>query len=291
MLKVIFFGTPSFVIPVLSSLIKNFSVVAVVTAPDKPTGRNRQLTPSPIKEYISHIGGVIKVLDAIEQLENLNPDLFVFAGYGKLVHKTVIELPTYGSLNLHPSLLPKYRGPSPIQSAILSGEDNTGITIYKMDEKLDHGPILYQKQRILKKTDTLETLTNALFQDGADALPTVIEKYISDNLKPVQQDHRNTSFTRLITKLDGFIDLKHPPSPELLDRMIRAYYPWPTVWTKLKIPNTKSPASQRDKQITNKIIKFLPDKKIQIEGKKPMSMKDFVNGYPYLQKEITELLR
>src|ERR1017187_147340 len=187
-MKIVFFGTPHQVIPILQTLQKNFKVIAIVTAPDKKAGRKQLPTPSPVKAYIKedsqNKANNITILtpeqfnnDTIEQLNILKSDLFVVAAYGKLLPKEILAIPRFGTLCVHPSLLPKYRGPSPIPQTLLDGEKITGTTIIKMDEKMDHGPILSTKLFTIQETDTYLTLMTQLFQIGADMLPEVINSY------------------------------------------------------------------------------------------------------------------
>lgn len=254
-MKIVFFGSQEFIIPVLKNLEEHFEVVAVVTTKDSPTSKyfkGLKLTPDKLDEEI------------VIQLQRLEPDLFVVSSYGKIIPQSILDLPKYGNLNVHPSLLPKYRGASPLQGVILNGEEKTGVTIMLMDEKMDHGPILKSREFILLQQDTFETLGNKLFQEGAALLIDTINQFIEGKLTPKPQDHSKATFTKLIKKEDGYFDINTPPSPEILDRMIRAYYPWPTTWTTWK----------------DKIVKFLPGGLIQMEGKKPIPFKDFLNGYP-----------
>ncbi|HLC19518.1 MAG TPA: methionyl-tRNA formyltransferase [Candidatus Nanoarchaeia archaeon] len=284
-LKIVFFGTPNFVVPVLDVLQKNFDLVGVVTTPDAPTGRKKILAPTPIKAHFLKTNPQGLVIssqqfsnETIEQLQNLHLDLFVVAAYGHLVAENVLRIPKYGSLNIHPSLLPKYRGPSPIQSAILNGDQISGITIIKMDEELDHGPIITQKEMPLSDTDTFESLKVKMFEQSAAILPSIIDRFVKDKITPKEQDHKNATYCEHITKLDGYFDSNNPPSFEKLNRMTRAYYPWPTAWTRIKIMNNES-----------RIIKLLPGKRIQLEGGKPMTEKEFVNGYPEAKQLLAQL--
>ncbi len=281
--RVVFFGTPEFVIPVLKSLHLNFNLVGVVTAPDSIQGRKKLLTPSPIKKYcleksLSPIFTPDRLDQSIaENLKALNPSLFIVAAYGKILPKIILDIPTLGALNIHPSLLPKYRGPSPIQSAILNGDNKTGISIIRMDDQMDHGPILKQWVFPISEKDTSESLHINMFADAAKKLPSIIEDYLQGSLLPQPQDENQATYCPLITKKSGFFSLENPPPPEILDRMIRAYYPWPTAWTTLKI---------KDKEVR---IKFLPDYKLQVEGGKPLTLKEFLNGYPELKTTIQKL--
>ncbi len=284
-MKVVFFGTPHFVIPVIEALRRHHSIVGVVTAPDSVTGRKRILTPSPVKQYCINTLTHVPVFTpkqfsngTIKQLNNLAPDLFVVAAYGHLVPENVLNLSKYGALNIHPSLLPKYRGPSPIQAAILNGDMVSGITIIQMDERLDHGPILAQKEMRILDADTFESLHVKMFEEAADMLPSVIENYLNRKLKPQPQDDTQATYCQHITKQDGYFDIDNPPPSEKLHRMIRAYYPWPTAWSKLQIANG-----------IWRIVKFLPEKKVQLEGGRPMSIKELLNGHPELKEKLKPL--
>ncbi|MFH0937424.1 MAG: methionyl-tRNA formyltransferase [Candidatus Daviesbacteria bacterium] len=277
-LKIIFFGTPEFVLPVLKTLEENFSLVGIVTAPDRKVGRKQILTPSPIKAFTSSArrprvalqGDALiltpdKLDDKVTQsLQNLSPDLFVVAAYGKIIPKEILDVPKYGALNIHPSLLPKERGASPIQSVILKGEIISGLTIMKMDEKMDHGPIIYTSKFSLSDQDTFATLSKFMFEEVAAILPKIIEDFVAGKIKPKPQNHKLATFNKLVKKENGYFEISNPPSPEMLDRIIRAYYPWPTAWTNWH----------------GKIIKFLPGGMIQMEGKKPVKLADFLRGYP-----------
>jgi methionyl-tRNA formyltransferase len=268
--KIIFFGTPEFVIPILENLNQHFEVLGVVTAADEKMGRRQILTPSAVKSYARNhsIPNILtpNQLDSEFQgsLKKLNPDLYVVAAYGKIIPQQILDIPKFGSLNIHPSLLPKFRGPSPIQAAILAGLEETGVTIIKMDEKMDHGPIIYQKKIAITNEETLETFSNKLFNFAAAELTSLIPKFIEGSLKLREQDHNQATFCKLINKEGGYFDIDNPPDRETLDKMIRAYYSWPTAWTKWN----------------GKVVKFLPGRLIQLEGKNPVHLKNFLNGYP-----------
>lgn len=251
-MKIVFLGTPAFVEPVLTRLEQDFEVVAKVRS----------------AEHFSSLKS---------QISTLSPDLFVVAAFGKILPKSLLDVPKYGSLNVHPSLLPKYRGPSPIQSAILNGDRKTGVSFMLMDEEVDHGSILKVCKIELKGNETLESLSNQLFNLAAENITGVINDFVSGKLKPKEQDHSKATFCKTVKREDGFIDPQKPQPPQQLERMIRAYYPWPGVWTELRLENGKLR------------IKLLPQQKIQVEGKKPLSYKDFINGYKE-GKEILEKL-
>lgn len=284
-MRIIFFGTPPFVIPVLEVLRKKFSVIAVVTGPDKKAGRKQLVTPSSIKKYSSDDKVNIPVLtptkfdeEAITQLKALQPDLFVVAAYGYILPKEVLTIPPFGAINVHPSLLPKFRGPTPVPSALLSGDVVTGVTIIKMDEEMDHGPILSMQSYQIHETDTTETLLTHLFNLSAEMLPDVITNYTNGKIQPETQDESKATYTKLISKADGMIDVANPPDKKTLDTMIRAYYPWPAVWTTVR--SKKQEAR----------IRFLPGGRVQMEGRSPVSIKDFLNGYPEMKTLINKFL-
>ena len=285
-LKIIFFGTPLFVVPILEALLEHFDVVGIATTPDVKIGRKKILTGTPVKlAYQSYLkktkrdGLIINSTEftknTIEQLSNLQPDLFVVAAYGQLIPKKLLDIPKYGSLNIHPSLLPKYRGPSPIQTTILKGESKTGVTIIRMDEKIDHGPIVIREELPLSPHDTFESLHVKLFVFAAEMLPRVIKNYVSGKIKPKPQNHKKATHCEHITRSDGYFSLDNPPDKKTLDRMIRAYHPWPSAWTRWK----------------GKIVKLLPDKRMQIEGKSATTQKDFFNGHPSAKEVFEPLLK
>ncbi len=245
-MNIIFLGTPDFVLPIKDGLTKHFTLV-----------------------------------DTLEKA-----DLAVVAAYGRILTKSELEMPKFGAINVHPSLLPKYRGPSPIQAAILNGDKITGITIIKMDEEVDHGPIIYQEELELSNIDNFDTLSKKCFQRSAEILPQIIEDFVSGKIKLVPQDHTKATYCERLTRESGYFPIDNPPTPENLDKMIRAYHPWPGVWTKWN----------------GKIVKFLPSPRhpeersdegsnylLQMEGKKPISLKDFINGYPNFPFQPTYL--
>lgn len=281
-MKIIFFGTPQEVVPVLETITKNFTIAAVVSTPDQKSGRKQIITATPVKLFAKK--NDIPVLtphqfssETLNELHNFNPDLFVVAAYGKIIPSEVLTIPRYGAINIHPSLLPQYRGPTPLQTTILNGVTQSGISFMKMDTKMDHGPILHQMPFALENTDTFGWLMQSKFALAAQILPHVITEYTSGNIKPQPQEESAATYTKMITKQDGYIDADNPPKADQLDRMIRAYYPWPTVWTKVTSNNREL------------LIKFLPKKTIQVEGKKPMGIKDFLNGYPEMKEKIEKI--
>jgi len=301
-IKIIFIGTPKFGAIILERLIKNnYKPILVITAPDKPVGRKNVLTPSEVKlavqKYKISILQPEKVSNIKGQLSNIKPDLIICAAYGQILPKEILEIPKYGCLNIHPSLLPKYRGASPIQTALLNNDKETGITIYVMDEKMDHGPILAGRElKIPNSKENYETLNKKLAEIGVKLLIETIPKWVKGEIKAKPQDESKASYTKIIKKEDGKIDWSK--SAQEIEQQIRAFHPWPasfTFWSKngknlqMKIlesdilkSNQKSPIGKvilSDKKILVKCKKdFLIIKKLQIEGKKPMNSEDFLRG-------------
>lgn len=269
--RVVYFGTPDFSAQLLEKLIEHqgLNIVAVVTAADKPAGRKQIITSSPVAQVAQKYNIPVLKPEKLDenfysQLVALNPELFVVAAFGKILPSKILDIPEFGSLNVHPSLLPKYRGPAPLQNAILNGDEISGISIIKMDEQMDHGPILYAKEIRLSHNDNFQTLGTKMFLEAAHILIQVIPEYLAGKTTPQPQNDKLATYTKIITKEDGYFNIANPPSKEALDKMIRAYYPWPTAWTKFN----------------NKIVKFLPDKMIQMEGKKAVTLEEFLRGYP-----------
>lgn len=192
----------------------------------------------------------------------------VVADFGLIIPGDILNAYPKGLINIHPSLLPKFRGPSPVQAAILEGVKITGVSIMKIDDEIDHGPILGQVQEEILGSDTSKSLYKRLFDKGSLLLLNVLNLYLNDNLKLSTQNHKNATFSKTLKREDGFIDVSNPPTKEVIERMIRAYFPWPGVWFKTKLNNIE------------KIIKLLPGQRIQVEGKNPMTYQDFLNGYP-----------
>src|SRR3989338_646078 len=281
--KIVFFGSSRYVIPIIEVLKKNFDLSLVITTEQNPSNPIPHFCNKNKIKYIS----VTSLNNSIvnDQLSMVNCQLAILADFGLIIPKRVLKIFQKGIINIHPSLLPKYRGPTPVQNAILNGENMTGISIIKLDDKVEHGPILAQKEEKILEDDTADTLYARLFEIGADLIYQNIKHYIKGYLKPRQQIHSKATFTKLLQKNDGLINLDNPPSPIKIARMIRAYHPWPGVWTKLQIVA----GSTRGVDV-QKIIKFLPEQKIQVEGKNPVSYKDFTNGYSK-GKDILEKLK
>lgn len=294
--RIVFFGTPQLGVQVLEKLItKDFKPIVVITREDKPAGRGQKPTPPPVKilaqKYKIPILQPKKLKDndkILTNLQSLKADLFLVAAYGRIIPKEILEIPKYGTLNVHPSLLPKYRGASPIQAAILDGERETGVTIILLDEELDHGPIIAQEKLSIENTDTSESLTKKLGELGARLLIKSIPDWIEGKIKPREQDHQKATFTKILTKEEGFIDLSNPPSAEKFNRMVRAFYPWPGVWGRWQMADGRW---QMVKFLPNDPTTHLPNTPflIQPEGKRPMTIKEFLNGYPEAKELISKI--
>ncbi|QQG41512.1 MAG: methionyl-tRNA formyltransferase [Candidatus Woesebacteria bacterium] len=278
-MKIVFFGTPDYVLPVLTTLHKKFvsgpgksPIVAVVTQSPKPTGRKQYLTYSPVDKW-AHERKVFTHYSAEELIDaNLDMEVGILASYGEIIKKEVIDLFPKGILVIHPSLLPAYRGASPIQAAIANGDTQTGVTIFKMDEKVDHGPIITQFKEEVLPDDTFETLRTRLFERSAEVLTEMIEPYLKGKITPKTQDETDATYTKIVKREDGFIDLKKD-SPEKIERLSRAMYPWPGIWTYL--PNEKRLKILKCHLENGKLILD----EVQLEGKNPVSWKQFEEAY------------
>ncbi len=283
-MKIVFFGTSDIGLPILEDLIANHQVLAVVTSPDKPVGRKQELTPTPIaelaKQHKIQILKPKKVRDNPDFLSELAEivdsryiDIFIVVSYGKILPAELLELPPLKTINVHFSVLPKYRGAAPVQFALLKGETTTGTSIFILDAEVDHGPILATKNIAIHDDDTNTTLQTKLAELSSTLLLETLPKYADGTLTPVEQDHSQATFTKLISKEDGLVDWSKP-AQEIYNQF-RAYQPWPGIYTtwqdkKLKIIDCKL---SEDKTTLELIT-------VQLEGKNPTSMKDFLNGYP-----------
>lgn len=296
-MKIIFFGTFQYSVPVLEALIKNsYEITTVVTSPDSPQGRKKELTPTPVKLAAQKYGlpvfqpSSLKIqnIENSPEIENLklkikSADLEIVVAYSKILPKEIIELPKYGTLNIHPSLLPAYRGPSPVQTAILNGETETGVTIMKMDEEVDHGPILSQVKYQIPQNAYCPQVTQELFELGAELLIKTIPGWLEGKITPLPQDHSKATFTKKFSWKDGRIDWKQPA--EKIYNQIRALNPEPGAWTTLngkilKIlkaspPNQGSTLNPQKGRTLD--LPILPQE-VQPEGKKPMTFEDFLRG-------------
>jgi methionyl-tRNA formyltransferase len=300
--RAVFMGTPVFVIPVLDSLVLNpaVNVVAAYVPPDRPSGRGRALESAPVKHRaVEHAIPVIQPStlrnrDAVDQLAAMSPDLIVVAAYGRLLPKDVLNLPRFGCLNLHPSVLPRHRGPSPVVGSILAGDDVTGVSLMLLEEGMDTGPVIAQRMRPIQPDDDAESLTAALFADGADLLAESLFDWFDGRIAATPQDDGQATYTEKVQRADGAADWQLPAID--LYRRLRAYTPWPGLYTDwngkgvklLSADATTGPsmepglvASADGSDIYvgtgNGLLKVLA---LQIEGRRPASAADFLRGYP-----------
>ncbi len=317
--KIIFIGTSDFAAPSLEALAKNtdFKTALVITQTDKPVGRKRIVTPPPVKllakKYNLPVRQPQKIKEAEEEIKKINPDFIVVAAYGQTIPQNILDIPKYGSLNVHASLLPRYRGAAVISAPILAGDRESGITVIKMEASLDTGPIIYQKKIILEKDETAETLHDKLSVLSAKILPGVLKNYASGKLKLKTQDESKSSYIKTLKKEDGRINWKKPAIE--IERTARALNPWPGTYSIInyKLPTTNYQLSTKNYQlpVINKILKILKVendilpvnkykageiflhnnkpaiqcgqgalvvKKLQLEGKKGMDAEKFLKG-------------
>lgn len=277
-LKIVFFGTPDYVLPILTSLHKKFvtgpgvsPIVAVVTQSPKPMGRKQFLTYTPIDKWAHEHKLPIHHSSRELSIDKVDADLGILASYGEIIPKEVIKLFPKGILVIHPSLLPKYRGASPVPASIINGDTKTGVTIFKMDEKVDHGQIVSQFKEEIMPTDTGESLRNRLFARSADVLVELIEPYLKGKIIPRPQNDSETTFTKIIVREDGKVDLKSD-DPITIERKLRAYYPWPGIWTLVDGKRLKILKAHLENE------KLVLDE-VQLEGKNPVSWKQFIEAY------------
>ncbi|MEA3406872.1 MAG: methionyl-tRNA formyltransferase [Chloroflexota bacterium] len=230
--RVVFLGTPHFGIPVLEALVKHHDVVGVVTQPDRVSGRGRQRHAPPVKrvaqEYDLQIlqpADLRRDAETVRALRDMRADVFVIAAYGQMLRPEVLEIPPYGCIGVHASLLPKYRGAAPVAAAILHGEEETGVTLMLTDEGMDTGPIIARRSIPIVPDDTRETLTRKLSRLGAALLIETLPAWLAGDIEPREQDDDEATMAPLISKSDGAIDWEE--SAVQIDRQIRAFTPWP----------------------------------------------------------------
>lgn len=307
-MRIVYMGTPDFAVGALDALYRaGHDIVAVVTQPDKAKGRSDKPVYSPVKAYAVQNGipvlqpERIKRPEAVEELRKLSADIFVVAAFGQILSKEILEMPKWGCLNIHASLLPKYRGSSPIQWAVINGEEKSGVTIMQMDEGVDTGDILYQKEILLDRKETGESLFDKLAVLGAEAIVEALSLLEEGKLKPVPQNKEEASHTVMLNKAMGRLDFSK--SAQELERLIRGLNSWPSAYTFLEgkqlkiweadIYEQKEPEDQdtEGKAPFGSIIRVDSDgfavkcgsdaiwvKELQLEGKKRMSCRDFLRG-------------
>jgi methionyl-tRNA formyltransferase len=229
-------GSPDFALFILSALAKNYNVVGVITQPDRASGRGRVLKAPPVKTLAFELKipvmqpEKLRASEAMAQLREWNPDLIVVAAFGQILKKEVLDLPEYGCINVHASLLPRWRGAAPINAAILAGDQETGVTIMKMDVGLDTGPMLSKRAIRLMPDDTTGSVLQKISQLGADLLIETLPDYLSGKLIPQTQPEEGATYAPILKKEDGLLDFSSPAIE--LERRVRAMNPWPGAWFK-----------------------------------------------------------
>jgi len=292
-MKIAFFGTPDFAVPSLRALVESrkHDVVCVVTQPDRPSGRGRELTPSPVKKFAieNNIptfqpenvskefnspplrGGTAVGSDGV-----VDPDLLVVVAYGQILRQNVLDYCKHGAINVHASLLPKYRGSSPIQWAIINGETRTGITVQQMVLKVDAGDILYQIETDIGEHETAGDLFTRLADMGASALIETLDQIEAGTAVRTPQDHAAATHFPMLAKTDGKIDFSKPPT-EIVN-LVRGMNPWPMAYVSSNLGDIRvHRASVVDGKLQLDIV--------QPPGKRPMPYKEFINGHKHIRFE------
>jgi methionyl-tRNA formyltransferase len=308
-MNLLFCGTPDFAVPTLERLIaENFAIDLVVTNPDEPSGRGYELKTPPVKQVALRSGlevfqpARLKDSTTVEFLSRFRPDAIVVVAYGHIIPRWMIELPRFGCINLHGSLLPKYRGAAPIQWALIRGETNTGVTTMRIDEGLDTGDILLKREVAIRDEDTTETLGERLSLLGADLIVETLQQLERDVLQSQPQDHTRATHAPILKKEDGRIDWVLP-AREIWNR-IRGLRPWPGAYTTFRRKNLHiwaagQPAAGEPCHLEPGTLvaehgrllvacgqgTLLEAKEIQLEGRKRLPARDFLNGVRLLPGE------
>ena len=305
-MRVIFMGTPEFAVPCLEHLILNqYQVVATYTQPDKPVGRGRSLASPPVKRaaltwrlpVVQPVS--LRRAEVVEQLASFHPDVIVVAAFGQILPQSVLDIPKYGCINIHPSLLPRFRGASPVAAAILAGDDFTGVSIMLMDTGLDTGPILTKAQIAISALDTTGSLTAKLSQVAARVLQEGLPCWLRGELTPQPQNEAEATYSSPITKEEGEIDW-HLGTIDIW-RRVRAFHPWPGCYTRWRGRQLKlieaMPLPQERTLDAGQVVALTPVRggtkaafgvgtgdgilgvlKVQLEGKRAISAAEFLRG-------------
>jgi methionyl-tRNA formyltransferase len=294
-IRVVFMGSPDFALPSLRLLNQHYQVVGVVTQPDRASGRGRELKSPPVKTLAQELNIPIiqpqKLKEATEQLKIWNPDVVVVAAFGQILKKEILDMPKFGCINVHASLLPRWRGAAPINAAILAGDEETGVTIMKMDVGLDTGPMLAQKSNRLKPDDTAGSVFQTLSTLGAELLIETLPQIFDGSITPQPQPDEGATYAPMLKKEDGKIDFNH--SVYEIERRVRAMNPWPSAWFEwngniLKVMRV-SVSEKKVGEIANRFIVegrgavtcadgSIILEEVQPAGKKVMSGKSFLAG-------------
>lgn len=294
--RIVFMGSPDFAVPVLRALNGNYPIAGVVTQPDRQAGRGRLMQSSPVKLLALDLGLAViqpeklRQPEAMDQLARWAPDLIVVAAFGQILRPAVLDLPRYGCINVHASLLPRWRGAAPIQAALLAGDPETGVTIMQMDQGVDTGAILSQRALPIDELDTAGTLFNKLAPLGAELLMETLPDYFAGKLLPQPQDDSRATYAPMLKKEDGRLDFSLPA--EELVRRVRAFHPWPGAFFEwqgglLKIHQAHAETGQapagkplvhRRQAAVGTGTGILVLDLIQPAGKKPMDGEAFLTG-------------
>ena len=297
--RIVYFGTPDFAVPPLIKLAEDFQVVGVVTQPDRPAGRGRKLVPSAVKAAALKLG--LEVFQpenansekSLEKLRGWDPDLICVAAYGQILKRALLDMPRFGCINVHASLLPRWRGASPINTAILQGDSHTGVTIMKMGPGLDDGPILTQESVEILPDETAGSLSDRLSVLGGKLLSTTILPYIEGKIEPQTQDHSLSTYAPQLNKSAGELDFDL--AAEILARTVRAFSPWPgtfTYWNDKRLIIHKTRAVSVTSPGAGVLTLYdgypaigagsglLVLEELQLAGKKRVSGPAFLNGNP-----------
>ena len=300
-MKLAFFGSPDFAVPSLESLVRSrHDIAAVVTQPDRPKGRGLKTVASPVTQVARKHG--LDVLqperastpEFVQKLRAIAPDLIVVVAYGEILGLELLELPKHGAVNLHASLLPKYRGSAPIQAAVLNGDGATGVTVIRMDEGMDTGDILAQAEVPIDEDDTAGTLHDRLARIGADLLTETVERIASGTVTARRQDHRLATYTNKLRKEDGLVNWNM--RTERVHNFVRAMNPWPLAHTRggrFRIWKTSMPRDYMGQAEPGTVVcadersllvatldGAIEIEQLQVAGGKPMSSNEFLRGHP-----------
>mgnify|MGYP001005094320 CR=1 FL=1 len=295
-IRIVFMGSPDFSLPSLRSLAQTYQVIGVVTQPDRASGRGRELKAPPVKLLAQELNipviqpQKLREPEAKQQLQAWSPDLIVVAAFGQILKKDVLDMPRYGCINIHASLLPRWRGAAPINAAVLAGDEETGVTIMKMDVGLDTGPMLGMKSIRIKPNDTAGSLFETLSTLGADLLIETLPAYMDGKLIPQPQPEEGVTYAPMLKKENGLLDFNQPAVD--LERRVRAMNPWPGAWFewngamlkvhKAHVGQGKAGAGKRwveqDQPAVGAGGGVLILDEVQPPGKKPMSGKSFLAG-------------
>ena len=322
MLRIIYMGTPHFAVPALEALIdgaaagnllsEGYEIVTVITRPDKPSGRGREVVFSPVKQLALERGipvwqpGSFKKAENSDALAAYHADCYIVAAFGQILPQKVLDQPRYGTLNIHASLLPKYRGADPIAEAIVQGDREVGISIMLLDAGIDTGPVLSRHRLTIEANETTGSLTKRLSELGAQALLETFPLWIAGKLTPEPQDTLQATHTRMLVKEDGLINWSQPAA--VLARKVRAYQPWPAAYTYWRGKLLKIiVATPLDVELTDSLLPgtvgvreeighkvltvatgsgLLLVKSLQLEGKKALSAEEFLRGYAQIVGDI-----